>query len=398
MSRRWNVVVVSPPPSEARSTRTTRPVVVYAGAEPAPAERAAAALRELGAEVVVVEGDEGALCAAHPTQLRGEACADCGRRICAACRLAANGAARCPGCHAKGRNVARNRRLRQLFSLFLFVVFLHQAWFWVARERALVDATGPVRVALVQFVQPDAAGAPLVAAMNAPGGLDAIGPWLDAERRRYLGPRADTFQVDVLGPWTATVAPPTLPPRDPGWMDLLRVSLSFPRYFHDLARAHGVDPDAYGARVYVVYGGGGDLSADSRGSRKGRLAVSFLPLDSTVAYAQVTVAHELGHILGAADLYDEGTWLARFPEGYVQPWADPPWPQRYAEVMAVDVPLTPSSEREIRSLDEVRVGYRTAADFGWIDAKHAELYYTPALSGPEQALATAEALPGVGTR
>ncbi|MFN7144659.1 MAG: hypothetical protein ACK4YP_12855 [Myxococcota bacterium] len=399
MDRRWNVVVLRHPSgwSAPGRSQAPRPVVAWTGARQEPAERAAAALRDLGAEVVLVEGSADALCPAHPTQLRGETCATCATRICPSCQLAADGAARCASCHARVVTRARHRRLRQLVAMLAFVAFLHQVWTWMARENALLE--GPVRVAFVQLVEPEVAGAPLVAAMNAEGdGLARLAPWFQAERARYVGMHGQVIDADVLGPWVTPVEPPTLPPRNPGFLDALRVALTYPRYFHDLARAHGVDPDAYGARVYVVYGREtGDLAGDSRGSRKGRVAVSFVPATSSVAYAQITVAHELAHVLGAADRYDGDTYLARFPEGYVQPWAERPWPQRYAELMAVDVPLTPRDEREARSLDEVRIGYRTAAELGWIDEKQADLYYTPALRGPEETLVVADG-ESLGTR
>ena len=178
---------------------------------------------------------------------------------------------------------------------------------------------------------------------------------------------------------------------DAPWWRILLQSWRYPRYFHALARSHGEEPDARGARVYVIYGKErGDLAADSRGSRKGRIAVSFIPVNtSSSAYARVTVAHELSHVLGARDLYDPDTFLAQYPAGYVQPFARPLFPQRYAEIMAVDIPYSPTDEREVRSLDEVRVGYRTAADMGWISPEQADLFYAPQDVSPDAMLGPA---------
>lgn len=281
----------------------------------------------------------------------------------------------------------QNRRLRQLFATFLFAAFLQQAYAWLRHEESLVDATGVVRVAFVQLVRPEAVGAPLITAMNAEGsGLASLAPWYAAERGRYTGSGGPVLVAGILGPWVTDVDPPAIPERDPTWIDQLSVSFAFPRYFHDLAWAHGVDPDAYGARVYIVYGDDAwSDAADSRGSRKGRPAVAFVPTSSTLAYAQVAVAHELGHILGGLDLYDS-SFFATFPAGYVEPWKDPLFPQRFAELMAVDIPLTARSEREVSSLDQVRVGFQTAADFGWIPEIQAETYY--ATRGASEALPT----------
>lgn len=379
----WQVVLLRPPPG---AQEQHRPLIVSAGRW-AESNRVLDGVRRRGWTAAILEADPEALCAWHPPQFRDGTCQDCGRPVCGSCRGRARGADRCPPCETAVRTRRRNTRLRQLFMVFLFTAFATEAFRWVSHERHVVDATGPVRVAFVQLVQPDAVGAPLVDEMDERG-IPAIADWFASERARYGGGAGPFVEADVLGPWVKNVQPPLLPARQPSLLDQLKVAFAFPNYFHDLARANGVDPDAYGARVYVVYGrDGGDLAGDSRGSRKGRIAVSFVNVDDTLAYAQVTLAHELGHIFGAPDQYDEVSYRARFPEGFVQPWAEPPYPQTYAELMAVDVPLGPLTEREITSLDEVRVGYRTAAAFGWIDEERAAAYYAPGVFAADALLA-----------
>jgi hypothetical protein len=164
---------------------------------------------------------------------------------------------------------------------------------------------------------------------------------------------------------------------------LLFNSWQWPRYFHDIAGDFGVDTDQYGIRAYVIYGGGGDVAAHSRGSKTGRIAVSWVGEDEqNPGYAVLTVAHEMGHALGAFDRYDGGTYQARYPEGYIEPYANPLYPQRFAELMAVDVPLSLGTEREVRSLNEVRIGHRTAEEIGWIHREQADLFYSPPAKGP----------------
>ncbi len=405
MTKRWLVVIVRLPRTAPESVRgplgrgirrrggAEVPAVVHQGSDPVAANRLAEELRGVGAEVVVVEEANGgqALCGTHPPQLTAEDCIRCQAPICPGCRLEAGGAQLCLRCFREATQRASRGRLRQLFAVFVFAVFVYELWEFSRREQELLDPAGPVDVAIYQFVQPEAAAAPLIRELNAldpTTSLRSIASWYTREHARYTGDLSAYLNLSVYGPWPLATAPPALAEPDDPWWRIMLQSWQYPRYFHALARAHGHDPDARGARVYVIYGvERGDLAADSRGSRSGRIAVSFIPVNSaSLAYAKVTVAHELGHVLGARDLYDPDTYLARYPEGYVQPFADPLFPQRYAEVMAVDVPYSPTDEREIRSLEDARVGYRTAAEMGWISPEQADLYYAPQGVSPETML------------
>jgi hypothetical protein len=155
-----------------------------------------------------------------------------------------------------------------------------------------------------------------------------------------------------------------------------------------MAEGVGVPVDDYGIKVYVVYGAGDrDLASHSRGSEKGRVAMVFISVEeANPAYALTTMAHEIGHALGAMDAYDPVTNLAVHPTGYVQPFADPLYPQRFAEVMAVDIPLSPTEEFEVTSLDRLKVGYETAAGMSWIGPEQAKLFNTPPALSPAQRL------------
>jgi hypothetical protein len=360
------------------------PAVVYTGADGVAAHRLADELRDAGCDVVVVEEPLGghAFCAIHPPQLCAETCRACRAPVCPGCRLDANGRDLCEACARTAQNRDRIVRVRHLFALFVFCAFLYAVHQWQVREDRLLDPHGPVDVIVYQFVPPGLASAPLVRALNREGSrttLKAISDWYRGEHTRYTGDTGDYLDLTLRAPWVTTVSPPRLEDPDAAWWDLLHRAWGYTRYFHDLARSFGDDPDAHTARVYVVYGEGqGDLASESRGSRKGRVAISYIPVTgASMAYAQLTVAHELGHILGADDLYDEDTYQARFPEGFVDPWARPPYPQRYAELMAGDIPISPVDEREIESLSDVRIGYRTAASMGWIPGARADAWYTP---------------------
>ena len=80
----------------------------------------------------------------------------------------------------------------------------------------------------------------------------------------------------------------------------------------------------------------------------------------------VIIAHELLHTVGASDLHDLTTLIPRFPEGYANPDREPRYPQTHAELMAPRIPLSPNSERDARSFDEVVIGNTTAEEIGWL--------------------------------
>ncbi len=346
-------------------------------------------LRAVGADAAVMP--EGTACETHPAEIAGRNCALCDRPICAECRAASRGAAICPNCRQRATELRRARRLRNLFAIFLFSVFLFEVASYLRREAdALVP---PVKVVIVEFAPPELMASPALLAMNQPDdgagrSLYDIGAFYQQEYTRYTGGGDAPISVTIRGPFATQVHPPVVLDREPPWWKLLWTAWQYPRYFHGLARDEGIEPDDFGARMYVVWSNAsGDVAGDSRGSRKGRVGIAFLSTDEpNLGYSVVSVAHELCHILGAVDNYDEGSFLSHWPEGYVEPFATPLWPQHWAELMAVDRPTGPTEESEVQSLFDVRIGYDTAARIGWIASEQAKLYYSPRLTMPEETL------------
>ena len=387
--RQWRVVLVRPPPDGiddalALSGSALLPTELLRTTDTVEAHALLAKLETTGAVALLLEANsDEVICKLHPPQLLGRTCKVCGAPICAVCRLDAGGHRLCRTCFTD--EMLRLKRQRQWRGiLFLgFAAFCYWSVDYWQTERARLDPNHIIDVAIFQFAPPELTGDPSIHRLNDPDsawGLARIPEWYASEFRRYTGQQRETMQLHVYGPWTTKVEPPKLEAEGAPWWRIAWSAYQYPRYFHGLASNFGQHPDAHDARIYLVYTDqGADPGSHSRGSSKGRVAVTFISTtDPNPAYAQVTVAHELGHILGAEDLYDPEHFRPIFPEGYVEPHREPLFPQRFAEVMAVDRALAKDKEAEATSLFEVRIGYESAAKMRWISEEQAQiLYRTP---------------------
>jgi len=79
----------------------------------------------------------------------------------------------------------------------------------------------------------------------------------------------------------------------------------------------------------------------------------------------VVIAHELLHTFGATDKYSAADDSPLFPAGYAEPERQPRYPQRYAELMAGRIPLSPTTQVMPDDLSQVRVGPASAREIGW---------------------------------
>ena len=389
-STRYRVVLVSLPKDGARALKEVLPrqselkeddlpVALRLTDRLAAAEATAERLLAVGAQVIVVtEWGGGSYCEIHSADLRHARCDVCHVRICPRCVLTAEGDLLCDEHRERAEVLARWVWLRQLMTASLFAFFLfHSANYLLQDRRISLDP--PVVVGLFQFIPPQAADHSLVRSLNdhsATTSWRAMKSWYDDEYSRYTGSRREVLDLRVQGPFTQSLEVPLLGRAD-GTLGAAWEALTYTRYWRQLSERVGVDPRLFGARVYVVFTDeAGDQASHSRGSERGRIAVAHIALDEVnPAYALVTVAHELAHVLGASDKYDPRTWGAAFPEGFVEPFIERPYPQRYAELMAVDKPVGPGVEVEIEALSEVRVGHRTASEMHWIANAQADYFY-----------------------
>jgi hypothetical protein len=79
----------------------------------------------------------------------------------------------------------------------------------------------------------------------------------------------------------------------------------------------------------------------------------------------IVIGHETLHTVGATDKYDLETGVPSYPGGYGEPDRSPRFPQRVAEIMAGQRPLSDHEQEMPDSLRDVVIGAQTAREIGW---------------------------------
>ena len=119
-------------------------------------------------------------------------------------------------------------------------------------------------------------------------------------------------------------------------------------------------------RVFVSYSAGEEGLPHSVGLQKGLIGVVHAySLPHQTPQNNIVIAHEILHTVGAVDKYSwAGTPI--FPHGYANPARQPLYPQRYAEIMAGEIPTSTYTSYMALSLRSVRINDVTAREIAWI--------------------------------
>ncbi len=254
---------------------------------------------------------------------------------------------------------------RVAFLLVVLVGVLLYAARDVSARRARRDWQRPLQVALVLLergeVDPDAREAFVER-------VPALEAALDEEFARYGG-RFRPIRFWLFGPVPESGAPPRVA-STPGWLEPLRFSYALYRFSRASDAASRVD-GAFDGKVYVVLSPPKSKKrafVEGLGQDGGRIAVAHIELsEDSVDFGLFVIAHELLHLLGAADRYaPDGTTL--IPDGLGDPDQVPLYPQDGVEVMARARVVEPGVEVPPGDLAELRVGPRTASEIGWAAA------------------------------
>ena len=230
------------------------------------------------------------------------------------------------------------------------------------RRRTRKEWARPLRVALV-LVEREPVPAETLSALTSRA--------LDLEQRlgrEYArrGGNITPFSIVVKGPVSASEDPPRVGEQD--FSGLLRHSYALWQWTRDLDARGNVEWRGYDARIYLVLKPAqreAPAFVEGESEDGGRVGVARADIDqSMLDFALFVAAHELFHTLGASDKYD-ATGHAAFPGGFAEPEKIPLYPQRGAELMARNLPLSPTSERPPETLEELWVGDATASEIGW---------------------------------
>lgn len=280
-----------------------------------------------------------------------------------------------------GRLVRRQRLMLLLFLTFLTLII-------ALRFRQRIDwySDAPIRVLLLELTLPGTETTNRLMAFNgtpvrepAEVTVKCVEEFFPREFERYNEGQSARVELHVSGPYQVEVDPPDVYDPDASAVTLMWRSLRYHRYFQGLAEGLGVDFDDYDARMVAVFVPGDEseqIEAGSMASRGRRFGVVYLNLaHMDYTYSALTLVHEIGHTFGATDKYDYDSFLAVWPAGFADPTRSPAFPQEHAELMAGDIPITEQNELEIDSMDQVRIGVKSAEEMGWLTALDSWKYY-----------------------
>jgi len=245
--------------------------------------------------------------------------------------------------------------------ILLSILFVIVAGTWMT-ERRLASWQQPIWVTLYPIVYSENPDIMSFTRTLETKDFDDINTFFRAELARYGVALAAPIQFQ-LAPISAE-KPPEIPQRHStiaiAWWSLRMRWWAW-------RRAKPGDLTAPDIQMFLIYHKLGEYSEMrmSVGMRKGRygLVKAYTGVNNR-AYNHVVIAHELLHVLGATDKYAFETGDPIYPEGFAEPARQPLFPQIRAEIMAPVIPLSPTRHVLPDSLEQCRIGQRTAEEIG----------------------------------
>lgn len=192
-----------------------------------------------------------------------------------------------------------------------------------------------------------------------------VSRYLNESAKRYGLDLSNVIQLELESPIESV--PPSLPNADTGRLANIvwALRLRWWAWGNQLS-----DHKDYHIRLFMLYQSPADgvRLAHSTGLRNGLIGLinarAFRP---NKRFHNVVLTHELLHIFGASDKYDTNTGEPFYPEGYVEPNANPRWPQKYAEIMGRAKALNRDEHEVAERLGHTRIADITAREIGWVN-------------------------------
>ena len=368
------------PAGRAGGLLTSLPAVVGRDLLEGEAEKLRKALSESGASVEVKAILVPKRCQTHPDKLITGKCASCDQPVCDECLKASHGKGLCPKCTEEIGAGKIRFPYRKALAILAFLIVLVYAASVLYRERSRFAWKRPLKVAIIAFMVdlPPNYSYYIERFMEETGKeyvdfdnhtLPDMEGWFQQEHERYGGTVKSVLEIQIFGPYNTTTPPPS-PIVEGGFFKRYAAYKKFKAYFKEMDKREGLDPGEFDARIYVqfVRGRYGGIS-ESYASRREMLGLANCFLDPrAIENNLMVILHELGHVLGATDHYDEAG-LPIFPDGYADTGKEPLLPQDKAELMAGRIPISEGSAEEVQNLGEVMIGPKTAREIGWISKK-----------------------------
>jgi len=196
--------------------------------------------------------------------------------------------------------------------------------------------------------------------------IPALEDRLADELRRYRPGAPRPFRFQVAGPVDARERAPV--PQGNGPIDLAKHAFALSRWAAEVDERAGLETGVYESRIYLGVRQATVVDrtlVEGHSEQGGRIGIVDVEIDpESVDLPLTVVAHELLHTLGATDKYGP-MGRALVPGGLAEPAHVPLYPQRFAELMARNRPVSPTEERVPESLAEIAIGPETAREIGW---------------------------------
>jgi len=253
-------------------------------------------------------------------------------------------------------------KLMRIVAL-LSILFVLVVGTWMTEKR-LASWDRPAWVAVYPIVADDAAVTLEYAQNVDESTFAAVNDFMARETMPYGIKVTPAFYIEVAE--VSSELPPEIPdqysPVAVAWWSLKMRWWAWRMGFND-------DLAGTDIQMFILYRGvSGRNEVDvSVGMRKGRYGVVNAYADKSMNPRNMIIfTHELMHVFGASDKYIRTTGEPEYPFGFANPNQKPLFPQKHAEIMGVRLPLSSFRSEMPRSLEQCKIGRRTAEEIGFL--------------------------------